>query len=382
MKNIIREYFYYSKLERNGIFVLAILCICCFLFPKLYLAFSEDSSSTDFSDFQNEIAAFENGMKEMEVIQISTPIAELFYFDPNTVTEINLQKLGLSPKVIQIFLNFRNKGGKFFKKEDFKKVYGIKEQDYKRLFPYIQIENTQKNYTEKEKSNQAAEVLISIERFEFDPNQASKVDLRKLGFSERAANNLIKFRNKGGTIRTHKELAKIYGVGSELYEDLIPFIKIKEKDEAVNLSTEEKQKTEKEVEKKKLVLDINSADKEDWEKLHGIGPFYAKRIMNFREKLGGFHSIEQVGETYNLPDSTFQKIKEQLKITRPPNQINLNTVSLEDLKNHPYLKSNQAKVIINYRNQHGPFQSLDELSKIVILKADLIERIRPYLKLE
>ncbi len=382
MKNIIREYFYYSKLERNGIFVLAFLCICCFLFPKIYVAFSEDSVSTDFSDFKKEITDFENVIEEAKAVQVNVPIAELFYFDPNTVSDLALQKLGLSPKVIRTFLNFRNKGGKFFKKEDFKKVYGIKENDYTRLEPYIQIENTQKKYFKKEMYNQKTKVIVSLERFEFDPNQVSKTDLLKLGFSERAANNLIKFRSKGGTIRESKELAKIYGIGTELYENLIPFIKIKQKIYEPNLLAEASSKRPENPTKEKLVLDINTAQKEDWEQLYGIGPFYAKRIINFREKLGGFHSIEQVGETYNLPDSTFQKIRDQLIMEAAPSQINLNTVSLENLKNHPYLKYNQAKVIINYRTQHGAFKSIDDLNKIVILKPDLVEKIRPYLKLE
>jgi DNA uptake protein ComE-like DNA-binding protein len=381
MRNLIRDYFYYSRLERNGILVLSFLCMFFFLFPKLYKQ-SKTQSKTDFSHFNEEITTFENALQNVEVESMVPSTEDLFKFDPNTVTESELQELGLSSKVIRTFLNFRSKGGKFYKKEDFKKVYGITENEYFRLENYIEIHSGGNNFsqTNKEYSKTKEEIF---EPFEFDPNFVSQEDLEKLGFSTKAANNLIKFRQKGGTFRHKDELSKIYGVDEILFEKLYTFITFKEKSKVKNqLNENEKTVNKTTIKEIDFVLDINTATDIDLQKIYGIGPYYAKSIINFRTNLGGFYSIDQIGETYNFPDSTFQMLKPYLKLNTPPKKINLNIISVEELAKHPYLKFKEAKVIINYRNQHGAFSDLNELEKIIALKPALISKMKPYLFVE
>ena len=104
------------------------------------------------------------------------------------------------------------------------------------------------------------------------------------------------------------------------------------------------------------VIDINTADTSAFISLPGIGSKLAARIVNFRDKLGGFYSIDQVGETFGLPDSTFQKIKQYLKLENTSiKKININTATVDELKAHPYIKYSVANPIIAYRNEHGPF---------------------------
>ena len=381
MKNLLHDYFYYSRLERNGILVLSFLCMVFFLFPRLFNQ-DKEQPKTDFSQFSEEVTIFENALKKEEIKSIIPSTEKLFKFDPNTVSESELQALGLSSKVIRTFLNFRSKGGKFYKKEDFKKVYGITENEYFRLENYIEIDSGGNNFsqTNKEYSKTRQEIF---EPFEFDPNFVSKEDLEKLGFSTKAANNLIKFRQKGGTFRYKDELSKIYGVDEVLFEKLYAFIVFKEKSNEKNtLNENEKTVTKTTIKEVDFVLDINTATDVDLQNIYGIGPYYAKSIINFRTNLGGFYTIDQVGETYNFPDSTFQMLKPYLKLETPPKKINLNTISVEELAKHPYLKFKEAKVIINYRNQHGAFSDLNELEKIIALKPALISKIKPYLFVE
>lgn len=382
MKNIIREYFYYNKLERNGVFVLVLLCLLVLFYPNLYKSLSSKSASTDFSSFKSEIEAFESNKITDEISNPEKIKTELFLFDPNTVSQEDLKRLGFSEKVIRTLNNFRNKGGKFFKKEDFKKIYGISEEDYTTLENFIEIKPANKYNENFQKENINNERKVVIEPFEFDPNSASKEDLLNLGFSKRAANNLLKFRAKGGQIYKKENLSKIYGVDEKLYNKLYPFITLEKREDKLEVQEPKEFKTTSSFSKPEITLDINSATIDDWQQLNGIGPFYAKKIVNFRKKLGGFYAVDQIKETYGLPDSTFQKIFPQLKYNLSHQKIKLNIISLKELANHPYIKYQQAKVIINYREQHGAFKNIKDLNKIIILTPEFIKKIEPYLSFE
>ncbi len=114
--------------------------------------------------------------------------------------------------------------------------------------------------------------------------------------------------------------------------------------------------------------------------LPGIGSKLAERIVSFRKKLGGFFSVDQIGEVYGLRDSVFQKIKGNLScISVNLRKININTASKEELQAHPYIRWNIANMIIEYRNQHGAFVSLDDLRKISALDESKLHNIKQYL---
>jgi DNA uptake protein ComE-like DNA-binding protein len=132
-----------------------------------------------------------------------------------------------------------------------------------------------------------------------------------------------------------------------------------------------------------ISIDVNTPDTANWISLPGIGTGLARRIMSYRYKLGGFYSVEQVAETFGLSDSTFRLIKSHLVCLNPAlKRINLNTVSVETLSQHPYLRWKLANVIVLYRQQHGPFASVQELTKINVISPELFQKIAPYLTLE
>ncbi|HEY0749634.1 MAG TPA: helix-hairpin-helix domain-containing protein, partial [Chitinophagaceae bacterium] len=136
----------------------------------------------------------------------------------------------------------------------------------------------------------------------------------------------------------------------------------------------------KPVEKKPLLVDINEADTTAFIALPGIGSKLAARIVNFRDKLGGFHSINQVGETYGVPDSTFQYIRTMLVVSNTRvKKININTVTKDELKLHPYIRWNLANAIIEYRLQHGKYSDLNQLKQIAIIDEATFNKIVPYL---
>ncbi len=231
-------------------------------------------------------------------------------------------------------------------------------------------------YSNKEDTKAA----VVLQPFSFDPNTATEADFLKMGLSNRRVKTILNFRNKGAKFYKNEDFKKIYGLTDSEYEQLAPFIKIPERKKKVY--------TPESVSKPKLVkqkpevvkIDINQATEADWQKLHGIGPYYAKKIVNFRDKLGGFSSVEQVGSTYGLKDSTFQIIKTFLVKSPVFKKINVNTASVEELKSHPYLKWQQAKTVIKYRENHGVFASIHELGKVGVLSDADLDRLAPYIE--
>lgn len=126
---------------------------------------------------------------------------------------------------------------------------------------------------------------------------------------------------------------------------------------------------------------LQQADSAQLEKLPGIGPVLASRIVRYREKIGGFYSKSQLKEVYGISDTLYQFLESYLEM-KPDfaslKKIDLNAVSLETLRQHPYLGWEKAKFIIRYREANGPFTSLDDLTKIRALDSFTIKRFAPY----
>jgi competence ComEA-like helix-hairpin-helix protein len=136
------------------------------------------------------------------------------------------------------------------------------------------------------------------------------------------------------------------------------------------------------IKKELFAVDINLADSASLCMLPGIGSKLASRIIHFRDKLGGFYDIEQVAETYGLPDSTYDRIKPFLNLgTKALVTININEADLSRLRQHPYIGWTIAKALVQYREQHGPFSSVEDISKISAISTDQVKRLIPYLSI-
>ena len=148
-------------------------------------------------------------------------------------------------------------------------------------------------------------------------------------------------------------------------------------------SAESVSKPIKERNNRYTAIDINNADLDGFVSLPGIGEKLGTRIINFRDKLGGFHSVTQVAETYGLPDSTYQKIQSLLLLQDSGiKKISINNATKDELKMHPYIKWKIANAIVEYRDQQGPFKSLEELKKIILLDNETFIKIKPYLMID
>lgn len=382
MKKLLLAFFYYTRTERMGIICLCAIAIGLLFLPQLFPLFSSPKQQ-DFSAFKAELAQLE---KDESPIVTTEKQSSLFLFDPNQATLGTLQQLGLSAKTAQTIINYRNKGGRFKKAADLQKIYTVTSDDYNRLKDYITIPTATAPVASKFPPKPASTPISHpLTPFAFNPNTASKVELSALGLSERVIRTLLNFRSKGGRFYQKEDLQKIYGLKQEDYEQLAPYIEIPAK-AAPSLSPAiAKANIPRDLphsyEKAPVVIDINQATAEEWEQLRGIGPAYAKRIVSFRDKLGGFVNIDQVAETYHLPDSTFQAIRLSLRPSPIPTPLAINTAEAKQLQAHPYLNWKQANAIVNYRMQHGYFTQKEDLYQLHALPDAVVDKIIPYLKL-
>ena len=224
------------------------------------------------------------------------------------------------------------------------------------------------------------------ELFYFDPNTLSKDGWQKLGLRYKTIQTIQNYLSKGGHFKKPEDLQRVYGLHKDEYERLVPYVKIEpglRGNENIRF-TENKNASETKPDFRKTLsytsIDINTADTTAFISLPGIGNKLASRIVNFRDKLGGFYEVEQVKETFGLPDSTFQKIKHYLRLeSHTVRKININTATIDELKAHPYIKYSIANPIINYRNEHELFSSVEDLKKIMIITDELYRKIEPYL---
>ena len=381
------NYLYLNKNERNGLIALLIFSFCFLSLPHIY-DFLRKKEQTDFSKFlsQIEIHRFNNPRNDMYSQTLPSPVlktidsrASLFYFDPNSASQEDLSRLGLREKTIKTIVNYRQAGGYFYQASDMKKLYTLSDEEFNRIKSHIRIKGNKKKQVAKKKTPKPSR-SIHLKYSNFDPNTAIEKTLLENGIPQKQVNMIIKYRNKGGKFYKKEDLKKIYGMPESVYNNLENFISIESnftKKKTIAKASSKKPFVKKSFEP--IQIDINKASAEEWQKLRGIGPAFSKRITKFRDALGGFYSINQVGETYGLPDSTFQSIKTQLVKSSLLKKTNINQASEEDLKKHPYISWKQAKLIVSYRTMHGDFKLVEDLLQIQAFNQEWFDKVKYYL---
>ncbi len=311
-KRILSEYFKFSQKDRLGILALLLLILLVFFLPEMinrirpysslppdtaWLAQMHQLLAADSS--HNAPSPRDKFPKKTFSLDPSTPAVTPFPFDPNSLPASGWQRLGLRQKTIETIERYRSKGGRFRSGEDLRKIYGLREDEFRRLLPYVRLEEPRKPALAQEIPKTV------IDKTKYDRYSSTPA-----------------------------------------------------------------------------VIDINTADTSAFIRLPGIGSKLAARIVLFREKLGGFYRIEQVGETFGLQDSVFRKIKPLLELKEgTTKKININTAAVEELKAHPYLRYSIANAIVAYRKEHGEFKTLIDLKQLQLITDDVYSRIIPYLSL-
>lgn len=209
-----------------------------------------------------------------------------------------------------------------------------------------------------------------------DPNNASYETLTAMGVESRIASNWVKYIEAGGHFWSEDDLLRIYGMTADMVEGLEGRIAWKAKPEKT-YQPEDRSSYEG-----SFLLDINLAMATDWQRIYGIGPVLSERIVNFRESLGGFHSIDQVSETYGISDSLFRTFKDHLFLNTVPDSLYINRMSEKELSGHPYVSYKQARVLSLYKKEHGPYLDIEDLVATHVVDSSWLEKLKPYLSFE
>ncbi len=244
--------------------------------------------------------------------------------------------------------------------------------------------NHNTRYKKPKKKNISSKSDLKPINFEFNPNTLGKDSLILLGFSNYAANSLLKYRSKGGLIRTVDQMTKINGLDEETLDRLRPLIIGLPKKKYKNYSSKDtvkqrfaaKKKFKKKVPK---IFEINTGDTTEFINLYGIGRVYSNRILKFRQSLGGFFSIEQIKDVWGIEDSLYQSIRPFLTVD--PTLIqkrNINNMDRDSLNKHPYINWQKSKTILAYKKTHGEYNDMDDFYKLHLLEDDFVDTMKHY----
>lgn len=214
----------------------------------------------------------------------------------------------------------------------------------------------------------------------FNPNDISEKDWCEIGFSQKEAASIVKYKNLRNGFRFKDDLKKLYCLSPENYQILEPFILLPSKK---NESESFTKQTPAKSNRSNKLLELNAADSLQLIALKGIGPGWAHRILKRRNQLGGFYSISQLTEIKGFSDSLLTCVKTQVEIDSALIQkIKINHISLEEIQKHPYCWYGVGKSIVNYRLQHGPFASVEDLKKIYTLRPEIYAKLVHYILIE
>ena len=224
------------------------------------------------------------------------------------------------------------------------------------------------------------------ELFPFDPNTADSTQLLRLGLQPWQVRNIYRYRAAGGVYRRPRDFARLYGLTRKQYRRLEPYIRISEEyTPADNYFYAYEPIEERDTVRYPVKLQsderivLNRADTTALRKVPGIGSYFARKIVEYRERLGGYYRVQQLLEIEDFPETAIAYfiIPDS---TLPSRKLNVNRLSLNELKRHPYISFYQARDITDYRRQHGRIESLQQLKLDRDFSPEAIERLEPYVE--
>ena len=266
------------------------------------------------------------------------------------------------------------------------------DKEVKEFEASIEEKTEYSNYSEKQanREERLTGTEQKSERFDFNPNNLSEQNWKRLGLSEKQIKSIKKYESKGGKFKTKEDVKKMYCLSEEQYETLKPFIQIsspaeiaRTEEKANSFFKDGKVETTSAVNIPKTerlnVVELNSADSASLTTIKGIGAFYAKNIIKHRNALGGFVSKEQLLEIWKFDQEKLSAIEKYIDIDESKiKKVNINTCEAADLKS-PYIKWTVANAIVNYRKNHGKYKTVDEIKKTDLVDEETYRKIAPYL---
>lgn len=313
-----------------------------------------------------------------------TPIL-LTEFNPNELDERQWLKLGFTEKQVKTILNYKQiVGGNFTSKEQLKKCYAISKEKYTLIEPYILLPDT-KN---KEKTSIYSEKQLKISA-RFNPDLYSEKDWQIMGFSEKQAAAIMKYKKYlGGSFESKEKFKECFIINEKNYEKLAPYLILPDKS-VPNNTPQKKAKFENNY----FEFNPNSLDVQGWQKL-GFSEKQAQVIVNYRDKnlKGGFKSLEEIQKCFVISDEKFKDILPYIKLSPTkafPSQpiaspkaisktefskTDLNKITFDQLVEFGFDEKSAASYI-GFRNKLGGFLSKTQILETYNLDKNLAEKL-------
>ncbi len=299
-------------------------------------------------------------------------------FDPNTADYRTLVAAGVPRNIAVNIIKYREAGKIFRIKEDLALCYGMTDSLFFLLKPYITIgqEYAIKRYSSYGAPHNATHTKrkerhkLQVELTAFCLDSVGVRYLTLLGFSQKQAELIIRYREIIGGYDTFEEFEECYAVDSIMASRLRPYIIFKDTVKTTEIVVEQT-----------FPIEINGADEATLIRINGIGPKSAKQIVRYRELLGGYYSTAQISELKVVTTENFERILPQIWCDNSKiKKININFAAQNELETHPYLSSRMLKRIINKRQLKGGWSTIEEMIEDNIFSAEEATRIAPYLQ--
>jgi len=274
---------------------------------------------------------------------------------------------------VLFFVTFAPRFLTIFKEKDSLKISSTELNLY---MEEINRKVEKRKYNQKKKYFYSKKTKYKRPKSMFNPNDYSLNDWQNVGLSEKQSAVVLKFTARG--IYSNEELKQVFVISDELFMLLKDSTYYPEKPKSTYRTNEYNPpiKTTK-------LVDINQATQEDFESLKGIGPFYAKKIVEYREQLGGYISEQQLLEIWKFDLEKLTSIKPSITITSAKlKKININSATAEELKAHPYITWNVANSIVKMRAKFNKYSNFEQLLESELINKQLLDKLQPYLSLE
>lgn len=261
-------------------------------------------------------------------------------------------------------------------------------------FYFIDFSQPEKNTSEKEQWLALQSEIDSLKQniptssykiYPFNPNFITDFKGYKLGMTVEQIDRLLAFRKQGKFANSPQEFQQVTGISDSLLKAISPYFKfpdwVNKKNSGAKSNWVDYSKTNYDKKEKVVILDINSATKEDLMKVYGIGDALSERILKQKEVFGEFVSMEQMSDVWGLSLEVIEKLKQSFKIINNPkiNKVNINNASIKELGQFPYFRYPISKNIVTYRSMNGDIK-IEDLTKIKDFPVDKIKIIALYLE--
>lgn len=291
-------------------------------------------------------------------------------FDPNEADFREMVAAGVPRQVAVNLIKWRTAGKVYRIAEDVALCYGVSDSLYDLLAPYIiigdryAIRPAADTSVVRRFADERPARTLHLEPFAIDT--ASAVYLRRVGFSKRQAELIVRYRDMMGGIRDMEELRECYAVTEQMADTLAPYVIFPAR---ATVDADDGR------------VEINSADSAALRSVWGIGEKSVSDIIRYRELLGGFHSVMQLAELNSVTEANFEKISKQIccdscKIRK----IDINFATPKSLAEHPYVSDRALRRIVKQRQLKGGWGSIEEMIDDDIFSPEEAARLAPYLR--